>query len=253
MASSHSWTKLEVAAHTEAARKLGLIKDEVASFIAENKKNVYEADVVKFVKDVYKRHGLVNDHEKEFAICAFGKNTSEVHYFPKGKGMKLKAECLVLLDIWARLDNKKAPYADMTWMFYLGRKVPAGIQKKWNILKLSRDTAIKEVEKYLRKDSLPRGLDIDRVAHDVIGAAGYGESIKHTVGHSLGFDSPHGKLPGINWKEYKKLSKNVGYTIEPGIYFKDKYGFRTEIDFYISSDSKIVITTPVQKSIDHIV
>ena len=90
---------------------------------------------------------------------------------------------------------------------------------------------------------------MDRVAHDVIGNAGYGNTIKHTVGHSLGFDSPHGKLPGINWKEYKRLAKNVGYTIEPGMYFKD-FGMRTEIDFYINSKSAVVITTALQKDID---
>ncbi len=217
-----------------------------------------EADAVAFVKKRYKAHGLVNDSKKEFAIVAFGKNTSEVHYFPKGKGLKLKANSLLLLDIWARLDKKNAPYADMTWMFYkaasekskVESKIPKDVEEKWKILKKARDTAVYEIEKYLLREDRPSGVEIDRAAHDVIGKSGYGECIKHTVGHSLGTDSPHGKLPGINWREYKKLSKNVGYTIEPGMYFKDKYGFRTEIDFYISSQNKVVITTLVQKDLE---
>ncbi len=239
------WNKEQIKDHTEAAEKLGLIKDEVAEFL-RTAKNVTEADAVAFVKKGYKAHGLVNDSKKEFAIVAFGKNTSEVHYFPKKKGLMLRASGLVLLDMWARLNKKNAPYADMTWMFWFGKKIPAHIQKEWNILKKARDEAIE----YIEKNKLPRGLDIDRAAHDVLGNAGYGDNIKHTIGHSLGFDSPHGKLPGINWKEYKNILKNIGYTIEPGMYFKDLHGLRTEIDFYISSDDKVIITTPVQEELE---
>ena len=182
------------------------------------------------------------------------------------------------MDLWARLptptsvsnggqailDKKNAPYADMTWMFFAsGRKtskfkilnlkfkneIPEKIQKTWKVLVEARDGAINFIERELKKGRMPRGLDVDRVAHDVIGKAGFGKAIKHTVGHSLGFNHPHGKLPGINWKEYSPLLKNVGYTIEPGIYLEN-FGMRTEIDFYISKENKIVVTTQAQKNID---
>ena len=96
---------------------------------------------------------------------------------------------------------------------------------------------------------MPRGLDIDRVSHDIIGEASFGNSIRHTIGHSLGLKHPHGDIPGINWREYSPILKNVGYTIEPGMYFTD-IGMRTEIDFYISDQKEIVVTTPIQKDID---
>ena len=246
------WTPKQIKAHEEAARRLGLIKDEVIDLLRKSK-SMHENDVLIFIRKCYRKHGLVNDDKKIQAIAAFGVNTSNVHYFLKGKGSKLKPNTLILLDMWARLDKKDAPYADMTWMFYkvASRKskvesgIPKKIQKEWRVLKKSRDTAIN----YISRKELPRGLDIDRAAHDVLGNAGYGEYIKHTVGHSLGFKHPHGKLPGINWREYRRLSKKVGYTIEPGMYMKD-YGMRTEIDFYISKSGKIVITTPVQKELD---
>lgn len=247
------WTKRQIENHKEAAKKLGLIKDEVAEFLRGGK-NVTEASAVAFVKSCYRKHGLVNDSKKEFAIVAFGKNTGEVHYFPKKRGDKLKNNSLVLLDMWGRLrsealaDQARHPYADMTWMFWYGKKIPKDIQGKWNVLKEARDTALE----FIRRNELPRGLDVDRIAHDVVGDAGFGDAIKHTIGHSLGFDHPHGKLPGINWKEYLKLQRNIGYTIEPGMYFKGKYGMRTEIDFYIDSSGKIVITTPMQKKLEMI-
>ena len=246
MASLRSFSIQQKADHTKAAKKLRLIKDEFYSYI-QNNQNISEQDGLGFIKQAYKKHGLVKDYKKEIAIVAFGKNTKEVHYFPKANSQKLKANSLILLDIWARLDKKNVPYADMTWMFYFGKKIPVDIQKKWNVLKDARDTAIN----FVRTNKMPRGLDIDRAAHDVIGKAGFGSAIKHTVGHSLGFDSPHGKLPGINWKEYSPLLHNVGYTIEPGMYFEN-FGMRTEIDFYITKNSEVVITTPVQKQIDKI-
>lgn len=238
------WTKRQIENHKQAAEKLGLIKDEFYAYVRENLR-ILERDGINFIEKAYKKHALVNDDKKQFCIVAFGKNTSDFHYFAKGKGSRLKLNSLIMLDIWARLKKKNTPYADATFMFWYGNKIPNDIQKKWNMLKKARDVAVA----YVQKNKLPRGLDVDRAAHDVVGSAGFGSAIKHTIGHSLGFDHPHGKLPGINWREYSRLQKNIGYTIEPGMYFKGKHGMRTEIDFYISKDDEVIITTPIQKDI----
>lgn len=245
-----TWNKSQIKDHILAAKKLGLIKCEFSTFIEEKGTGISERECLEFIKKSYKKHELVNNDKKEFAIVAFGKNTKEIHYFPSStSNSKLKTGNLILLDIWAHLDKKDAPYADATFMFYFGNKIPNEIQEKWKVLTKARDTAIKYIEKEIEKGKIPRGLDIDRISHDIIGKAGFGENIKHTIGHSLGFIHPHGKLPGINWREYSPIQKNVGYTIEPGMYFND-FGMRTEIDFYISKDDKIIITTPIQKNID---
>lgn len=257
-----SWTRKQIKQHKIAGEKLGIIKDEFVDFVIEkikSKKGVYEKDCVEFIKKSYKKHGLVNDHKKEFAIVAFGENTKEVHHFPT-KDYKLSTNNLVLLDIWARLDQKGAPYADTTFMFYYSSKSESHkskvknkkleeYSKIWNVLVKSRDNAINYIKREIKKGRMPRGLDIDRVAHDVIGDAGLSRGIKHTIGHSLGFDSPHGKLPGINWREYSPIQKNVGYTIEPGIYL-EKFGMRTELDFYVNEKNEMVITTPIQRKIE---
>ncbi|HYC34402.1 MAG TPA: M24 family metallopeptidase [Candidatus Paceibacterota bacterium] len=245
------WTKRQIRQHEEAAKKLAIIKDEVASLFKIKSHKLNEKDCLTFIKAAYKKHSLVNDNKKEFAITAFSKNTREVHYFPKAKGNVLKPNTLILLDMWARLNKKGAPYADATFMFFKGSKVPKEIQTTWRTLIKARNAAIKCIEKGTKKSGMPRGLDVDRVAHDIIGQAGLGKGIKHTIGHSLGLDSPHGKLPGINWREYSRLSKNVGYTIEPGIYLEN-FGLRTEIDFYVTSKNKVIITTPLQDNIEYV-
>lgn len=279
------WSQKQIDQHKIAAEKLKIIKNEFANFIATHP-TIDELSCVKFIKNTYKKHGLTNDHKNEFAIVAFGESTKEVHYFPTIKTNKrLSPDTLILLDIWARLSSsansitggqvrlgqENIPYADATFMFYFKSKSKAAAntresksqssklqfknnklnryKKVWKVLSKSRDNAINYIKKEIKKGRIPRGLDIDRVAHDVIGEAGLGRGIKHTVGHSLGFDSPHGKLPGINWREYSPIQRNVGYTIEPGIYLEN-FGMRTEIDFYVDNDDNVIITTPLQKEIE---
>jgi Xaa-Pro aminopeptidase len=252
-------TQKQVNQHKLAGEKLKIIKNEFVDFIATHP-TIDELSCVKFIKNTYKKHGLVNDHKKEFGIVAFGVNTKEVHYFPKNNGARLVPETLILLDIWARLDQKSAPYADTTFMFYYSpksesRKSKGGdkkfkkYKKVWEVLVKSRDNAINYIKREIKKGRMPRGLDIDRAAHDVIGESGLARGIKHTVGHSLGFDSPHGKLPGINWREYSPILHNIGYTIEPGIYLEN-FGMRTELDFYVNEKNEMIITTPTQKNIE---
>ncbi len=262
-----AWNTKQIVQHTEAAKKLCEVKNAALQFISEHTKNVSEQDVIDEIKKLYKKFGLINDHKKEFCIVAFAEHTKEVHYFPTKKtNSKLTSGSLILIDLWARLNTKDAPYADITWMaFYTGsqhkkttkntvsdiqKKVPKKIQQTWNILYASREKAISTIQEYVQHKKLPRGVDIDRASHDIIGNAKLAEGIKHTIGHSLGTKHPHGEIPGINWREYSSLIKNMGYTIEPGIYLeKEKFGMRTEIDFYINKNLEIVVTTDEQKEI----
>lgn len=259
------WNSRKICQHIKTGKLLCSVKEEFISLIRTNKGyKLSEKYCIEFIKKAYKKYGLVNDNPKESCIVAFGKNTNQVHHFPVStKPYHLSSNTLILLDIWARLPQKNAPYADTTFMFFYSnskgknQKSKFKVENKrfeeynkiWKVLVKARDSAIDYIQKEVKKGRMPRGLDIDRVAHDIIGKASLGHGIKHTIGHSLGLDSPHGKLPGINWREYSPLSRNVGYTIEPGIYLKG-FGMRTEIDFYINSQNKVIITTPVQKEIE---
>jgi Xaa-Pro aminopeptidase len=42
---------------------------------------------------------------------------------------------------------------------------------------------------------------------------------------------------------------NIPFTIEPGLYFKNRFGVRSEIDCYVTENYKLIITTKVQKRI----
>jgi len=59
--------------------------------------------------------------------------------------------------------------------------------------------------------------------------------------------SPHGKYFRLSAKSNKYFRFNIPFTIEPGIYWKNKFGIRSEIDCYITEDYKLKIATTVQR------
>ena len=80
-------------------------------------------------------------------------------------------------------------------------------------------------------------------------SAGYGDSILHRTGHSLG-ESVHGN--GVNMDDYethddRRLLAGTGFTIEPGVYFDD-FGVRSEINMIVGPRDATV-TGPVQTEI----
>ena len=97
-----------------------------------------------------------------------------------------------------------------------------------------------------------KGWELDRVARDVIIAAGYGDYFVHRTGHSLGpGPSVHGlgvNLDDFESKDTRSILPGGGFTVEPGIYLPD-FGVRLEINVFINPDSGPELTTPLQDSI----
>ena len=80
---------------------------------------------------------------------------------------------------------------------------------------------------------------------DVITKAGFGDYFIHRTGHSLG-QEVHGNgahLDDIETHEERLMLPGTLFTIEPGIYNPDEnYGFRSEIDCYITADGEVQVT-----------
>ncbi|MFZ2189201.1 MAG: M24 family metallopeptidase [Candidatus Magasanikiibacteriota bacterium] len=242
------WTKKQIKQHFEAGEKLGLIKNEVADFIRNNK-NINELLVQKFVLKRMKECGMKMDKMKP--IVAFGKNTSNVHYFVSRKSnRKLKPDTLILLDIWARLNQPKAPYADMTWMFYYGKKTPAKLEQLFKKVLIARDLALRKMKHNLKSKLPVVGKEMNELVRKYFGKLE--KNLKHSLGHSLGTLSPHGIYVGFHRRDKKPIVNELAYTIEPGLYFANRYGFRSEIDVFVEKNGGIVITTPVQRKIERI-
>lgn len=243
------WNQEQIRKHEEVAEKLKKIKNHLLSYIKGNE-GINECEVYQLVLDEFKERGLVA--EDDSPIIAFGENASEVHHFEPEESKKLEQDTVVLIDLWAKLDQPDSPYADCTWMAYYGEEISPDIENSFNAVISARDKCLQFIEEGLSKGNLPMGKEISEVSNSYLEEEGYGEQLKHHLGHSLGFTSPHGEKENISPDSKEPLAINHGYSIEPGIYFSENYGVRTEINFYISSEKQLKVTSEVQEEIINI-
>lgn len=239
------WTKEQVKEHIKAAEILEKIVKTAFDYIKKNS-GAHEYDVQQFILKQFKKYKIKTDRPP---IVAFRNNTQYVHYYLSQYSRKIKPESLIMIDLWGRINKKGAPFADITLMGYYGKKISAEVLKIFNIVKRARDRAVNYLKKCLKKGKMPTGFQVDMIARDYIKKAGFGDNFLHGLGHPLGFTVPHGSGIRLSPKFKKPLSKMVGYTIEPGVYLKNKFGARSEIDFYVDERNRVVITTGVQREI----
>jgi Xaa-Pro aminopeptidase len=195
----------------------------------------------------FREEGLVTDSDPNVSA---EENAGNPHYLPTASGNRpIRANELVLLDLWGKLDRPGAVFADITWMGYTGRQVPERYAKVFAAVAAARDAAIALVQRAAAGGQELRGWQVDRAASSVLQSAGYGDRILHRTGHSLG-ETVHGN--GVNMDDYethddRRLLVGTGFTIEPGVYFED-FGVRSEINMIVGPRDASV-TGPVQKEI----
>jgi Xaa-Pro aminopeptidase len=238
-----AWSSEDISTHVNCCNALNDIKDEAFSFISRNR-DVTEYDVKLFILNKFKEHDL---NTNSGPIVAFNSSASDMHYMPKKKSKKLEENTLIMIDLWARFSGGRQPYSDITWMAYTGKLSKEQLDV-CNLVFNARDVCVRYLQRKLTSGVIPTGRELDIVTRRVIADKGYAKAFKHTTGHSIGYNSPHGIYAPLKKTNCNPLKVNMGYTIEPGIYLKS-FGARSEIDFYITSDKKLVITTKVQKEL----
>jgi len=250
-----TWNNSVIRDHKEAAARLTAITRDAFQYLRDQPRAT-EGETKDFILREFRRHGLVMDKPFTTPIVAFGSHAADPHYHPVPGARRLAPGTLVMIDVWGRLRGRHKPYADITWMGYRGggaesrgrrlrgrRKVSREFQNVFDAVLAARDACLKLV----RRGALPVGKTADEAANKILRRRGYGRFIRHSTGHVLGFASPHGRGRNINRKNKYPLLKNIGYTIEPGIYMKGKLGARSEMNFYVSSAGKVIVTTPLQR------
>jgi Xaa-Pro aminopeptidase len=145
--------------------------------------------------------------------------------------------------------DANAVFADITWVGFTGRNIPADIAQAFGAIRQARDAAVTLVQESAREQRDLRGWQVDRAARDVLERAGFGERILHRTGHNLGRDV-HGN--GVHMDDYeshddRRLIPGTGFTIEPGLYF-ESFGVRTEINMYYG-EREALVTGPAQTEI----
>ena len=220
------------------------IKDEAFKKIKElilKDGKTDEYTIQKFICDRFHEEGMVYDDPP---IVAIGKNASNPHYGPTEKiHSEIKEGDLVLIDMWAKMDDPEGVYADITWMGYVGKEVPEIYENRFQILKKDIDLCLEFLEKELPNRDV-KGYEVDDISRKFITKKGFGEDYIHRVGHSIAVDvGPHG--PGVNMDNYEShddrtILDGVCFSLEPGIYAKD-FGMRSETNVYIENHKPVVV------------
>ena len=227
-----------------ANKKTLMIKDEAFAKIKElilKNGETSEYEIQKFICDRFHEEGMVYDDP---AIVAIGKNASDPHYGPSEEvSSPIRKGDLVLIDMWAKMDDPEGVYADITWMGYVGEEVPEVYAKRFEILKKAIEADFEFLKNELPKRAVA-GYEVDQISRDYIKDAGFAEYFVHRTGHNIAVDvSPHG--PGVNIDNYeshdtREIIDGVTFSLEPGIYAPD-FGMRSETNVYIKDRQPIYV------------
>ncbi|MBD3208990.1 aminopeptidase P family protein [Candidatus Woesearchaeota archaeon] len=228
------WTKRQIKLYEQAAEHLYHIQ----RLAFQQAKGKTEYEIQQFILQAFKQRNMKTSHPP---IVAFNEHAAEPHYQPKSRGPRLQRQTLVLIDLWARMNEKKAPFADITWMGYYGTP-PKKVKEIFGIVIKARDKGINVIKQKLRKKQLPTGSDVDIATTNVLRKHNYMDYCKHRTGHSLGTTSPHGRYRAVVDKNKHQLHANLGYTIEPGLYLDGRFGVRSEVDFYVIKGQQLRIS-----------
>jgi len=247
------WDEEQLNDNLESATHLRQIVDETFGFIRRNIKlntAITEYDVQRFMLSEFKKRGLVTSSDPN---CSVNANSANPHYEPtKEIHSPLQKDDYVLLDLWAKKDKPRSVYADITWMGFLGKTVPDEFNKIFQIVKGGRDAALDFVRSSLREGKNIHGYEVDDAARNYIARQGYGEYYVHRTGHSIG-EEVHGNganMDNLETRDERAIIPQTSFSIEPGIYLRDKYGIRSEIDVYISKEKEVIVTgLPMQENV----
>jgi Xaa-Pro dipeptidase len=244
------WTPAQLETHRAASAALHRIKDRAfaaAGAAVRDGRPLDEYALQQQMAAWFVEEGLVSDSAP---VVAVGPHAGDPHYLPTPASATLIGpDQLLLLDLWGKLAQPGSVFADITWVGYTGRAVPARMAQAFAAAAGARDAAIDLVQSAAREGRDLRGWEVDRAAREVLVDAGFEAQVLHRTGHSLGEDV-HGNgahLDDFETHDERRLLPGTGFTVEPGVYFEE-FGVRTEINVF-RGEREALVTGPCQDAI----
>jgi len=244
-----SWSYAQLESHLEAGKIVDRVREtafaRAAAFVRDGKP-ISEFELQQWIAEQFRANGL----KPEQTIVAVQPNNGNPHYEPKAEGSRpIRAGDLLLLDMWSKFDRPGSVFYDITWMGYLGNRVPDTYAKIFRIVRQARDNAVEIVKEALAEGKAIHGWEVDRAARDTIRKAGYAKYFVHRTGHSIG-ENIHGNganMDSLETRDDRKIIPHTCFSIEPGIYLPD-FGIRSEVNVYVG-DKEARVTGAIQEEI----
>jgi Xaa-Pro aminopeptidase len=244
------WSDEQLESHLAAGRAIDSIVSEAFRYAAScvrEKRILTEYDLQQWILQKFAAAGIVREEGPDVAVNA---NASDPHYGPsKEKSAPIREGDLLLLDVWGKQKTSDSVYYDITWMGYLGTKVPEKYAKIFKVLVVARDRAVELIRSSVKAGKPIQGWQVDKAARQIVEKAGYGKYFFHRTGHNLG-TSVHGNgvnMDGLETQDERHLIPRTCNSIEPGIYLPE-FGMRTEVNVYVA-EKEARVTGAVQTEI----
>jgi Xaa-Pro dipeptidase len=244
------WTPQQLESHLVAGE---IIDRTIRAAFAEAamrvraKEKFDEYGLQQWILQQFAAAGITREEGPDVAVNA---NASDPHYGPvPGKAAQIREGDLLLLDVWGKTRDANSVYYDVTWMGYLGAKVPDKYAKVFSVLRGARDKAVDLILSRVSAGKPVQGWQVDKAARDIIDKAGYGKYFFHRLGHNIG-ETVHGNganMDNLETHDVRHLIPKTCTSVEPGIYLQE-FGMRTEVNVYID-EREARVTGAVQKEI----
>jgi Xaa-Pro aminopeptidase len=245
-----SWSAEQFESHLQAGKVIDrVVQDGFARAAAQVRANasLTEYELQQWILERFRANSTT---AAEPPIVAVGPHSGDPHYEPTAaKSAPIRAGDLLLLDVWGKLTRPDSVYYDITWVGYLGAKVPEKYERIFDYVRAARDQAIAFIRRELSRGRAVKGWQVDRVAREAISSAGYGKYFVHRTGHSIG-QEVHGNganMDSLETHDSRTILPHTCFSIEPGIYLKE-FGIRSEVNVYIEG-KEARVTGPMQTSI----
>jgi len=244
------WSQAQLESHLAAGAVIDRVVREAFQLAAKNvreKKTFTEYDLKQWILKEFESAGIALDQGPDIAV---GPHASDPHYGPTLEtASPIREGDLLLLDVWGKTKTAGSVYYDITWVGYLGAKVPDKMAKIFGIVREARDKAIELIQSSIATGKPLQGWQVDKAARKVIEKAGYGKYFFHRTGHNIG-QTVHGNgvnMDGLETHDVRHLIPRTCNSIEPGIYLPE-FGIRSEVNMYIG-EKEARVTGAVQKEI----
>src|SRR5215472_14586972 len=244
------WTAEQLESHLSA----GVIIDRIVRGAFEHsakcvreKKAITEYDLKLWILKEFELAEIWAEEGPDIAVNA---HASDPHYGPTAESAAPICERdLLLLGVWGKKKTPGSVYYDVTWMGYLGAKVPEKYAKIFSVVRKARDEAVDLIRTHAAAGKPLQGWQVDQAARKVVEKAGYGKYFFHRTGHSIG-EKVHGNganMDGLETHDARHLIAHTCNSVEPGIYLPE-FGVRTEVNVYVD-EKEARITGAVQTAI----
>ena len=246
-----SWDDAQWKMHLEADQHTQSGYDVAWKLIADRVRagqSLREVEVQKAIMDHFARHQMTTYHPP---IVGVGPHSGDPHYEPVPmKDSEIKEGDFVLVDLWAKMDQPRAVYSDLTRVGFVGKTVPEMYTKIFDIVAAARDAAIEKVRAAFAANKVLHGWEVDDAAREVIKKAGYGDAFVHRTGHSIGQET-HGNganMDNLETHDERRVLKRTCFSVEPGIYLPE-FGVRSEINVFVDGDGQVHVTGGLQTEV----